>query len=308
MISTWRSGGGRYSSDTRATGTSPGNSTVSLQAGSRHSTLDITIHPNSGIRGVLVRRLRDLLRLGRLGDIRDRPGGEVPVRLRWPGRHVDKFDADLIVLAGSHDLDGAFILLLRHFLRAQAHGPGFDYVNREEVMGITIDQPGGDPLRLALLHLCGPGDEYLSVPFAHFEAAPPRAEVERLGLGQHGRDAAYRKLGGRIERVREQELALGHRSELLQCLGEGGESELPHVVDALVAIEGGYVVRRVPGIPDLSVQRPKLAERRHEYGIRPHCDQGAGALGLARHEDIELLGVPGEEQDCPKSTVEGPAH
>src|SRR5215469_6011070 len=250
-----------------------------------------------------MRRLRNLLRLGRCGRVRDRPGGEVPVRLRWPGRHVDKFDADLIVLAGSYDLNGAFILFLGHLLRAQAHSLGFDYVNREEVMGITVDQPGGDPLRLALFHLCGPGDEYLSVPFAHLEAAPPRTEVERPGLGQHGRDAAYRKLGGRVERVREQELALGHRGELLERLGEGGESELPHVVDALVAVEGGYVVRRVPWIPDLSVKRSKLAERRHEYGIRPHRDQGTSTLGLARHKDIEMLGIPGEEQDCPKSTV-----
>ena len=105
---------------------------------------------------------------GRRGGIRNRPSGEVPVPLRWLGGHVDKFDADLIVLAGSHDLDGAFILFLGHLLRSQADIPGFGYVNREEVMGITVDQPVGDPLRLALLHLCGPGDEYLGVPLAHF--------------------------------------------------------------------------------------------------------------------------------------------
>src|SRR5258708_12421910 len=113
----------------------------------------------------------------------------------------------MVVVADAYDLDRAIVFFLGHFPRVQAYVPGFSYVNGKEVVGVAVNQPGCDLLRSSLVHLGRAGDEYLSVPLAHLEAAPPRAEVKRPGLGHHRRDAAYTQLRGRVEPRREQHRA-----------------------------------------------------------------------------------------------------
>src|SRR5258708_5960638 len=125
----------------------------------------------------------------------------------------------MVVVADAYDLDRAIVFFLGHFLRVQAYVPGFSYVNGKEVVGVAVNQPGCDLLRSSLVHLGRAGDEYLSVPLAHLEAAPPRAEVKRPGLGEHRCDAAYSELGGRVERVGDQQPALGNPDTVLYSPG-----------------------------------------------------------------------------------------
>jgi len=85
-----------------------------------------------------IRASRGDLGLHGNGSLRPRLDAGSCARPGWLFVPVDKFDADRL-FANIYNLDQAPVLLSRHLLRIQAQIPGFDYIDREKMVRVTVN-------------------------------------------------------------------------------------------------------------------------------------------------------------------------